>query len=80
MDAVLTLAALRREEGPAEDLRGGPTAAAAGPQAGAEAAHQRELVAHQQPRACFAMAWPLPAAPTRQVHARRFLLGHGHAG
>lgn len=77
---MLTLALIRRQEGTPQDLRGGPAPAPAGPQARAQAPHQRELVADQQPRPRRALAGSLPPTPTWQVHARRILLGHGYAG
>lgn len=77
---MLTLPVIRRQESAAQDLRGAPAAAAAGPQARAQAAHPRELVAHQQPHPRLAVAGAVPAAPAWQVHARRLLLGHGYAG
>lgn len=80
LDAVLTHPVICRQESAPQDLRRGPAAPPAVAQARAQAPHPRELVAHQQPRARFALARALPPAPTWQIYARRILLGYGYTG
>lgn len=80
MDAVLTLTLIRRQESASEDLRGTPAAPPAGPQTGSQTAHQRELLAYQQPHTSVSLAGTLPSASTWKIYARWFLLGHGYTG
>lgn len=80
LDTVLTHTVIRRQESAPQDIRRSPAPASARPQAGAQVTHQRELLAHQQPRPRVPLARALPATPTWKVYARRILLGHGYTG
>lgn len=77
---MLTLPVIRRQKSASQNLRGGPAAPPAGPQARAQASHQRELLADQQPRPRLPLACALPHTSTWKVYAGWILLGHGYTG
>lgn len=80
LDAVLTLSVIRRQKSAPQNIRGDPAPHPTGPQARAQATHQRKLLANQQPRPRLPLASSLQTTSTWKVYARWILLGHGYTG